>query len=438
MFCPFCGTFQRSDDANFCHHCGSVLRTSASYGPTPYTPPVERNNNKKTGIKVFSVVIVILLLGVVMIGIMNYDLDDEEDEFYIQTLSTGSYLELRTDFLPERDIFTVYFNDDNQMVFELNPNIAKKYDRYVWHFYDLNAPSSSSKYAYTKYTGETLTKNDPWLTFLTPRVGEFKISVECYTNVNDQLVYGASYSGNVSYFGTITKEYSWTYLGKEYTATTSFDLSDYINYKDQNPGSKRTVQRYSNVVSFVTYDDPAIKDLASSLSLAYNGDPTVKNGDFANFILAFVQICFDYPPYSGSSMFWADMSADRYLYGYNEYFAYPLETIFHNMGDCEDTSILASALFTACGFESAVAIVPGHALAGVALEDYNLGSHSPAYEVLSQTIDGLTYYACETTTDTFLSVGLSLASGSDGVPFSNYMDTYVGINRLGFYLVTSS
>jgi hypothetical protein len=437
MFCPFCGTFQKSDDANFCHQCGSELRTSVSYGPAPYTP-VEKSKSKGNGVKALAVIVVALLFGVIVIGLMNYDQDDEEDKFYIQTLNTGSYLELRMDFLPEKNIFTVYFNEDDQMVFRLDPDIAEKYDNYVWRFYDMNAPSSSSKYTYTKYAGETITKSDPWLTFLTPRVGEFKVSVECYSDVNGRLTYGSSYSGNVSYFGTITKEYTWTYLGKEYTAITSFDLSDYIDYKNQNPGSKRTVLKYSNVLSFVTYDDPAIKDLALSLSLAYDGDPAVKDGDFANFILAFVQICFDYPPYSGSSMFWADMSADRYLYGYNEYFAYPLETIFYDMGDCEDTSILASTLFTACGFKSAVAIVPGHALAGVALEDYNVGSHSPAYEVLSQTIDGLTYYACETTTDTFLSAGLSLASGSSGVPFSNYMDTYSGGNRLGFYLVTSS
>jgi len=438
MFCPFCGTLQKTDDANFCHYCGSELRTSIGYDPSPYTPPAKENKKKGSGVKVFAVIVAILLFGVVLIGLVNYDRENNEDGFFIQTLDTGSYLELRMDFLPERNIFTVYFNDDDQMVFELDPEIAEKYDKFVWRFYNLNAPSSSSKYTYTKYAGETLTKSDPWLTFLVPKVGEYRISVDCYTDVNGQSVYGASYSGDVNYFGTIIKEYTWTYLGKEYTATTSFDLSDYISYKNQNPGSKRTVLKYSNVVSFVTYDDPVIKDLALSLSLAYKGDPTIKDGDFANFILAFVQICFDYPPYSGSSMFWADMSADKYLYGHNEYFAYPLETIFHNMGDCEDTSILASALFAACGFKTAVAIVPGHALAGVALENYNVGSHSSAYEIMSQTINGLTYYACETTTDTHLSVGLSSANGSSGIPFSKYLDTYSGGNRLGFYLVTSS
>ena len=438
MFCPLCGTFQNSDDVNFCHSCGFGFRTPTNYDHVSHTPPVKNNKSTGKNIKIISVAVVILLLGVAVIGFVNYSQENKDDRYYTQTLSEGSYLELRTDFLPEKNIFTVYFNDDDQMVFKLDPEIAENYDSFVWHFYDLNAPSSSTKYSYTKYAGETLTKSDPWLTFLVPRVGEFRVSVECYTIVNERPVFGSSYSGDVSYFGTITKEYTWTYLGKEYTATTSFDLSDYIDYKSKQSGSKRTVVKYNSVVSFVTYNDPAIKDLALSLSLAYNGDPTIKNGDFANFILAFVQICFDYPPYSGSSMFWADMSADRYLYGYNEYFAYPLETIFHGMGDCEDTSILASALFTACGFKSAVAIVPSHAFAGVALEEYSVGSHSSAYEVLSQTIDGLTYYACETTTDHPLSVGLSSISGSDGRPFSSYMDTYSSGNRLGFYLVTSS
>jgi hypothetical protein len=315
--------------------------------------------------------------------------------------------------------------DDGRIAFKLSDELSSEYDYYTWTFFNADRVSSTNKQIYQEYKGDRISKAEPVLYFLSPNIGEYHITVYCYHTESDgQRVNSATYSGIVSYIGTVTKEYTWTYLNEEHTVQTTFGYEEYRKYRNMNADGRYVID-YRRVVSFVVYEDPVIESLAESLMKEYGGTD-IDGQDFASFVLGFVQICFSYPPNS------VLMDADKYQYGQDEYFAYPLETIFFGMGDCEDTSILATALFKAVGFDAAVVIIPGHAVAAVGLEQYSPEAHDASqYEILSNKIGEITYYGCETTVNVLQGIGLINLSGYNGLPYSSYL----GQKGYGFYTV---
>ena len=84
---------------------------------------------------------------------------------------------------------------------------------------------------------------------------------------------------------------------------------------------------------------------------------TMDMEDYLNYLLAFTQ----YIPYQ----------TDEECLGVSEYWKFPIETLFVNGGDCEDTSILFVALAhesrAKLGFDYEVAlqVLPGHMSAAV-------------------------------------------------------------------------
>ena len=430
MFCPICGEKANSEYDKFCSNCGFRLSSNIAQGT--YAPPAPVKE-KGDGAKYAAITVVAILLAVALFGIAGSSILDDnknskEESMYVQ-IDEGSYFNLYGDFLPQKEVFEVSFNNEGQMVFELNGEIAAGFDTFEWKFVDKNHTYYTGDYWYARYTGETLQKTEPKLTFLKPVPGEYDISVKCQNA--EGLVQG--YSGSVDYYGTITKDYTWPYKSSQYSVTLSFGLEDYIKYKEKDT-NRRSVTNYNRIKDFVTFDDPVIKILAEKLKDVYKGNTQPGDVGFANFILGFVQYCYEYPPNTST------MAGDKFQYGNDEYFAYPLETIFYGMGDCEDTAIIAAALYTALGYDAAIGLVPNHAMVGVALENYNITNTRPfEYEIISKVIGDSTYYAGETTIEnTTRDLGLIDKTGmSSYQPYSKYFDGSES-NRYGFYLVTSS
>lgn len=395
------------------------------------TVTVETHRKKNTN-KAIAICLALVLLSVAVVGVVisiDHTSDNRvQEKIETQTIDDDTYFELSGDFLPERGILSAGFNNEGQMTFTLDEDLASNYTFYSWHFYDSTQPSSELTYLYSEYTGNYVNKAEPVLYYTTPSTGSFEITVECYTGESNDYKLAATYSGNVTYIDQITETYEWNYLGTNYSIDLTYSFKDFLDYSDTNTNG-RSVRNYGDVRSFITYDDPLIVGLADSLLSEYGGNAQLDQ-DFASYVLAFIQICFDYPPYTASGLM--SMSADMYLYGQDEYFAYPIETIYYGMGDCEDTSILAAAVYKALGFDAGVVIIPGHAVAAVALDDYVPGTYSHIrFEILSKEIDGRTYYGCETTVDSFQEIGLITLSGFNGRPYSSYIDT----NGYGFYVV---
>ena len=432
MFCPHCGHHIVNERVAFCPYCGLKVdytpATEQSYPQDRNFAQTGRKPKAKTWGWALAVCIVLLL---VIVGVAGSIPNSPENNVIskkteVQMITDDTYFELSGDFLQENGVFTVSLTNDNKIAFALDDSISSNYDYYSWWLFDEDHVASTNTTSFSAYTGENLSKAEPVLYYLDQKPGVYDVSVKCYTTSPDgQQVYAATYSGTVTYVGYITETYAWAYNGTVYNAQVTFRYDEYRLYRDMNTGG-RAVTDYSKVASFVTYDDPTVVSLAESLLNAYGAGRDTSGQDFASFVLAFVQICFEYPPHS------ATMEGDKYQYGQDEYFAYPMEVIYYGMGDCEDTSVLAAALFKDLGFDAGVVIVPGHALAAVGLDQYSPGPYSPqAYEIISQQINGVTYYACETTVDTFQAIGLVTTSGDSGHLYS----WYIGKDNYGFYPV---
>ena len=110
---------------------------------------------------------------------------------------------------------------------------------------------------------------------------------------------------------------------------------------------------------------------------------------FADYILTFVQVAVDY-------------ELDSEQFEENEYWLYPIETLYYGYGDCEDTSILAAAIYSALiemdgpsayVRDACVFLLPGHAMVGV---DVIGGVPAESNMVILGTSE---YYFGETTID---------------------------------------
>lgn len=90
---------------------------------------------------------------------------------------------------------------------------------------------------------------------------------------------------------------------------------------------------------------------------------------------------------------------DRELYGWVDWYAYPIETIAKGAGDCEDFVILSTALLHRAGYDCGILVFGNHALAVVAMEPVPVGDVGEGYSPFSVTHEGKTYCAFETTDD---------------------------------------
>jgi len=75
--------------------------------------------------------------------------------------------------------------------------------------------------------------------------------------------------------------------------------------------------------------------------------------------------------------------------GQEDYWRYPIETLYDDCGDCEDTTILAAAILRRMGHRVALLLLPEHAALGV--------EAPPGTDGRYVTVDGRRMYYCETT-----------------------------------------
>ena len=103
------------------------------------------------------------------------------------------------------------------------------------------------------------------------------------------------------------------------------------------------------------YIEAMAKDL-KKMCEEYNEKTTVSNRvGYAQFISWFVQSAIDY-------------ETDSKFKGVDEYWKYPLETLYDRKGDCEDGAILLAALLYAAGYDAGIYLLPGHSVAAVSMK----------------------------------------------------------------------
>jgi hypothetical protein len=171
-----------------------------------------------------------------------------------------------------------------------------------------------------------------------------------------------------------TKTYKWSFNGSSYSIQASVSAQAYAEY-GRNTASRSYYYGFTqeDVQTFVTSDDPIIMEIATKLkSIASSkGFSEVQT---INFALRFCQSLL--------------YSYDNASAGANEYWRFPVETLYDETGDCEDTSFLFASVAEAMGYDAVMVFLPGHA--AVAVESSQASGSYYQYE-------GMKYYYCETT-----------------------------------------
>ncbi len=223
-----------------------------------------------------------------------------------------------------------------------------------------------------------------------------------YTSVVDTFEYCKG-DGYHDVSGTFTRAYAWrfggtstTYTENEYlhSFTITYDYADYWNsyYKSSKlltitDSSVRDYRTYEWVYEFAS-DSTMVAELSEMLKESYR-ESDYTGQDFAQYILAFGQINYDYCYDNVQYYINDDQYSDKV-----DFWAYSGQTIFSGYGDCEDTSILIAAIYKKLGYESAVMVLPNHMALSVHLKDY---TNAIGGEYMAVTKEGKSYYFCEST-----------------------------------------
>ena len=188
--------------------------------------------------------------------------------------------------------------------------------------------------------------------------------------------------------GLVERTFNWKDNSNEsHTYTLSILYSDYLGYVED--GIVRNQMGEVHDLKFVTYKDKYIKRIAEDFNTKYALKSVEDRIDIALTMTQYIQ--YEY---------------DSNTKGQEEYWKYPLETLFEQNGDCEDTSFLFCAIVKAMGYDTSIFIFDGHMASGVSYD------REPVKEDRYWTIGGKDYFYCETT-----AIGYDIGHAPSGLVF---------------------
>ena len=214
-------------------------------------------------------------------------------------------------------------------------------------------------------------------------------------------------------------EFTWKYDGTEFTYKLDLNIDDYNKMMTSTIDRSGTTASDRYVIAGGTGEevifgvkdyivvDAYIQKLVDDITLLYEteygeGSSAADRIDYANYLLAFTQ----YIQYD-------DEEADSG----DDYWRYPLETLYDGTGDCEDTSILAAAMYAAAEITAGIFLLPGHAM--VSVED-SIGT-------IGEAVVHDNYYPGETTSITYIIGEISEAFDQ------SYFHLYTGYSTEYYY-----
>ncbi|MBE6525680.1 MAG: hypothetical protein E7Z66_03845 [Thermoplasmata archaeon] len=207
---------------------------------------------------------------------------------------------------------------------------------------------------------------------------------------------GRIYNGYYTVFadGATVKTFTWDYDGKKETYSIEILYSDLSEYRS-SPISRSFVNS-NYTLNYVTTDDPYLIKIAEDFLKRTEG---MADEEVIQYVLVFVQNI--------------EYQSDSDFMGQSEYWKYPLETLYDQGGDCEDTSILMSTILSLMGHDSVLAMYPGHMAPAVEL---NADIENGFYYLDN---NGNKYYYCETT-----GTGYDLGENPNRAAYNNKTMTY--------------
>lgn len=215
--------------------------------------------------------------------------------------------------------------------------------------------------------------------------------------------------------GSVIEDYEWSRAvdgeSFDYSVHFEYEFTDFYRYSMDSTG--RILEKGMDPAEFAVVDRTILRlsdDLREEYLDVHGEDAPTDGQDYANYLLSFVQMTIGFPDQiayvDGHFVKSGDGCGDLYLYGAEEYWAYPMETLYYRMGDCEDTSALYCALLSASGYTSGMVLLPSHVLVGVILDDYVADpSGESQYHFVSVEMDGETMYVGDTAFDRYVPLG---------------------------------
>ncbi len=403
MLCPKCGSpMEPGSDA--CSVCGAVsgnpVAGEAVRPPMPerifddddYDSADATGGPSRKAIAVF-VILFVIATAAIAVWALGDDEPDAEDSRTVGNVTL--YGGMTSAFISVTDPVngTVSYSGDGSSVrWEVKVLSATFLVKTEYGYYE--------ERGYSDVQGKALTFSEP---------GNYQIRL--YVDGSQKA------TGRVVLDGTVSQSFTWSQAvdGRTYTysADCSYSFMDYYRYAS-DASAIREESMFLEANRFVAVDSPII-NLESALSKEYlevrGSSMSLTGHEYADYLLSFVQCAIPYP----DMVSWKDGhwyydpehgNGDMYINGQNEYWSYPMETLYLGTGDCEDTSFLACALFSAAGYTSGVAVLEDHVMAAVKLDSVAPNPDPDFYA--SETFilyTGGTMYFCETTYSVAVSAG---------------------------------
>ncbi len=142
----------------------------------------------------------------------------------------------------------------------------------------------------------------------------------------------------------VTRGFAWQFRGREQRLRVRLPMWLYTYYLSRPRSPDHRVYVADPL------DHHLIGDIASKID-AYARRNRLTNSERIEFTTSFVHR-LEYVP-------------DNVSTPHDDYPRYPVETLVHRGGDCEDASILLAALLRALGYEVGLLLLPGHLQVGV-------------------------------------------------------------------------
>ena len=216
------------------------------------------------------------------------------------------------------------------------------------------------------YEAGVITGNDEYGTFYAAsNVQRSEVAAMVSRAVNTDLRVRFTLNPNIPY-KLLTYTWTYPYRGNEFSLSMDISYYDYNYYS-----SKPRVYDYS-VYATDEADVSGMTALAETLKGMAIDNGFTSDYDIAGFVSAFVQNI----PYQD----------DREYKGVAEYPKYPIETLFEQGGDCEDSAALLAKLLNLLGYGAALLVSDNHMAVGLQTS----GRGNISYE-------GKDYYYIETT-----------------------------------------
>lgn len=224
--------------------------------------------------------------------------------------------------------------------------------------------SFTDRYTGTTYTGEVLSLK-PGMYSITVGDSKFLATVYGQVDLEKNWTYnldGENVNASISYSIQVSE------------LVSEFAYADRLNMDDNAPTPKyRSDCVFKASTSYSFSDLPKLVRIGDAVSMVgdrlvdeyirIGGDRTDSQG-LLDFVAGFIQKGIRYP----STI--SDRSFDYGIHGNDEYWAVPVQTLYHQYGDCEDDSALFCSLASYLGFDVAMGGKAGHVFAGVVLEDF--------------------------------------------------------------------